>query len=472
MHDLDRPPMTYSFKPLNGASLPAPEEPAHSHMKGEAPAATRTQRILVTNAMALNGGDAAILQATLSMLRQAFGTGASFTVYDMRASATARYYPQLSFRPQLFTEIERLSERRVVQIAISLGVLALTRLRHTSFGRKLVRRLPAELRRSLADYAEADLIVSSGGTYLVPHYEVYSKVFDFLVALALRRPLILFTQSLGPFPAGKRRLFLRYVLRRAHLILVRDEKSRRQLEDLGIPASRVRLCADAAFALAPAAPAGRSLPVSRNHWRVAISVRDWPHFRNQPSGPGMEKYLTSIASLVEYLVERYSAKITFISTCQGTPEYWTDDGRTAERVIRRLSDRVARHVECDRAFHSPEQLIGKLRQHDFAVTTRLHVAILALCAGTPVLPIAYEFKTRELFERFGLGEATLDIESVSPERLIEAFEWAAAFWREQSETAWNKVAEERRSALDAVSHVETLFAGDAGADAGVATSVR
>lgn len=470
MHDLDHPPAAYAFKPLNGTSHSASLETTHAGTTRKAAPAARTPNILVTNAMALNGGDAAILQATLSMLRAAFGAATSVTVYDMRASAAARYYPELSFRPQLFSEIERLSKRRIVQIVASLGILTLAHLRHTSLGQKLSRRLPHNLQQSLADYAEADLIVSSGGTYLVPHYEVYSKIFDFLVALALRRPLVLFTQSLGPFQSGKRRLLLRYVFRRAHLILARDEKSLRQLQDLGIPGDRVRLCADAAFALAPAGREGRSLPASRNRWRVAISVRDWPHFRNQPSGPGMEKYLTSVASLTEYLVERYQAEITFISTCQGTPEYWTDDGQTAERVVRRLPEHIADHVKCDRAFHTPERLIDRLAQHDFVVTTRLHAGILSLCAGTPVLPIAYEFKTRELFERLGLGEATLDIEEVSPERLTEAFERAAAFWRSQAEEIWSKVAEERLSALAAVSHLAALAAADGTQEPGAATS--
>jgi colanic acid/amylovoran biosynthesis protein len=38
------------------------------------------------------------------------------------------------------------------------------------------------------------------------------------------------------------------------------------------------------------------------------------------------------------------------------------------------------------------------------------MAILGICAGVPVLPIAYEFKTRELFRSLGLEEWVTDIE--------------------------------------------------------------
>jgi colanic acid/amylovoran biosynthesis protein len=49
----------------------------------------------------------------------------------------------------------------------------------------------------------------------------------------------------------------------------------------------------------------------------------------------------------------------------------------------------------------------------------MHAAILALCAGTPVVPISYEFKTKELFGSLGLPELVIDIEEVTASGLIE-----------------------------------------------------
>ena len=43
---------------------------------------------------------------------------------------------------------------------------------------------------------------------------------------------------------------------------------------------------------------------------------------------------------------------------------------------------------------------------DFVVATRMHMMILSLCVGTPVLPIAYEFKTKELAARLGIADVT------------------------------------------------------------------
>ncbi len=52
----------------------------------------------------------------------------------------------------------------------------------------------------------------------------------------------------------------------------------------------------------------------------------------------------------------------------------------------------------------------------------MHAGILALIAGTPVLPIAYEFKTHELFARLGMAEWVQDIESVTGASLRSALD--------------------------------------------------
>ncbi|HEY4343348.1 MAG TPA: polysaccharide pyruvyl transferase family protein [Parvibaculum sp.] len=410
------------------------------------------RNILITNAIALNGGDAAILHATIDILRREFGDDVHFIVHDMAAKASNRYYPQIAFRNDIYSGVTDWARGRVKPAIAALGILAIAGLMRIMPG-GAAKFLPEALRETLADYAKADLVVSSGGTYLVPHYSLTSKLLDFLIAEALGKPRILFTQSLGPFQSIGHRRLLRWLLRRATLVLVRDQLSLRHLDELGIPRQRVRLCADAAFALARSDLPDRAFPPSRGRWRVAISVRDWPHFHAGSRQDGMERYFTALSTLVADLTERWHAEVTFISTCQGTPEYWTDDARTAEEIVERLPHRVRGHVTIDRSFRQPARLIAELSTYDLTVATRLHAAILSLCAGTPVLPISYEFKTTELFRGFGLGEATIDVEDISPEAILVAFAKAASFWSEHADEAWAKVATARQSAFDAGGHI-------------------
>jgi colanic acid/amylovoran biosynthesis protein len=43
----------------------------------------------------------------------------------------------------------------------------------------------------------------------------------------------------------------------------------------------------------------------------------------------------------------------------------------------------------------------------------MHSAILSLCAGTPTLGLAYEFKMEELFKNLVMSELVLSIQSVN-----------------------------------------------------------
>ena len=68
------------------------------------------------------------------------------------------------------------------------------------------------------------------------------------------------------------------------------------------------------------------------------------------------------------------------------------------------------------------ELRRKLGEYDLVVATRMHAAVLALSAGTPVFPIAYEFKTTELFARLGFADVVQDIESLSPTRIVKGLD--------------------------------------------------
>jgi len=120
------------------------------------------------------------------------------------------------------------------------------------------------------------------------------------------------------------------------------------------------------------------------------------------------------------LVREYRASVTFVSTCQGRPEYRFDDSVVAAETAATLPSDVLRLVTVDQESRSPYELQEFLTCFDLAIATRMHMAILSLNAGTPVLPIAYEFKTRELFRVLEMEEWCLDIDKLTPSLLSGA----------------------------------------------------
>ncbi len=372
-------------------------------------------KIIIANTAVLNTGDAAILSGTIGILRRAFGQTIDVVAYDQQASAAGRYYRGIEFRPILYEQIMRWTGRRWFKPGVMLFLLIAAAWR-SPLKTALGKMLPQTLRASMDEFATADLILAAGGTYLVPHYRTFPKILDLLAAWAMRRPFALFTQSLGPFHSSRDRL-LKFVLRRARLILVRDKQSRQHLEALGIGLDRVAECADSAFALVESAASAS--PVPGRPLNVAVSVRDWPHIKLSGVG-GMNDYLDAVADAVRWLVEERDASVTFLSTCQGAAEYWTDDSRTAGEVVQRLPEAIRGRVRINAEFHSPYEMLKLIGEFDVVVATRMHMAILAMCAGVPVLPIAYEFKTNELFGGFSLGRFVQHIGSITGDNLCFA----------------------------------------------------
>jgi colanic acid/amylovoran biosynthesis protein len=413
-------------------------------------------RLLITNCVVLNGGDAAILYALLDRLRAAIGCEPEVVVIDDQPEAVSRRYPGLDARPRLDATFRH--PPRVPVLGQLVAELQRVRLVAGAWcigqGKPRLPRLwlGSAQRGALEAFNRSAAVISTGGTYLVERYPIAGRMLELEVALAMRLPLVLFTQSLGPFTQRAHRRRMRAIASRARLVLVRDELSRRHLADLGVRANRLHVVADAAFALSADPPQRAD-----GRFRVAVSVRDWPYASGDAATTN-ERYRDAIRDTVEALVTKRGAEVTFISTCQGTPEYWANDAAVAAAIAGRVDPSIRSHVYVDSAFHRPQELLDTLAGFDLVVATRMHMAILALVAGVPVFPIAYESKTRELFDRLQMGQWVRELEELKApafredvERFLDQLPALIVPLREA-------VNRERRSALataDLLAHVLT-----------------
>lgn len=396
-------------------------------------------KILITNIVTLNAGDAAILYAMVDVLRTAFGDDTEFVVYDKHGDAPARYYPDLEFRKLLY--LSREAHGRDFKLGLWSAKHGIPLLPQVL--------LSSTERRDISEYKNADLIVSSGGTYLVENYSLAARIFDYQLSLYLGKPLVFFTQSLGPFANPQNRAELLPIFQESIAVLVRDEQSYANLEELGVDKTRIHLAADAVFALSdvPAIEAAKTNGRSAERLRVAISVREWKHFKTIDPAEGMKRYIESLRGLTTYLVEKHHADVTYISTCQGMPEYWTDDSKLAQIIVDGLPESIRESVSVDSSFRRPAELAATLKNYNLVIATRMHMAIIALSVGTPVLPIAYEFKMHGLFERLGQARWVQDIESVSGAVLIEKLEEFLAALPELRQPLFTAVRREHASAI-------------------------
>ena len=431
-------------------------------------------RILIINTVMLNGGDSAILHATMDVLRRQFGADTTFVVHESQPDIATRFYPELTLRTRAYRVVSHL-DKPVGRREKLVTDFRLTRFRIacelrargiTAIPPLLVR--PAE-QRLMDDFMDADVVVTTGGTYLVEHYNFTSRLFAIETARRLRRPLVFFTQSLGPFTRPETRRAVAQAVNGATLVLLRDERSLGHLRDIGARDDHLHVTSDVVFAMADqaavcAARTCGAFPAERADGgapRVAVSVRAWSHFKHMSADAGMAAYREAMCAVITRLVKQYGARVTFISSCQGVPGYWADDSRTAREIVAMLPPAICSAVDIDCDFHRPAELATKLREFDLLVTTRLHMAILALGVGTLVFPVSYEFKTRELFDRLGVGEYVHDMEGVDADAFVRTlgdFLHNAASVRE---TMFAGVEIERKRAIESAALVSAALGANA-----------
>ena len=374
-------------------------------------------KCLIVNAVSLNAGDAAILEGIVRSLQDAYDGALEITVSDDAPEIAARHYPHLTFIPALRTLPGRRGPRWVRRIEASLRkwrIAAAVNLLECS-PRLAHALLDNRAREHVAHVRAADIIVSTGGTYLVEHYRMARRIHEIQIAQALGKPTYLMTQSAGPFRRRSNRRKIAVMANRCEAVFLRDERSRRHLLEIGVPPEKLFVCPDLAFVLAEERAPVRAAASDRP--RVAVSVRDWKHFGQRGRVAGMARYREAVAAAVRELHD-LGAHITFLSTCQGIQEYWTDDSRFAAALVAKLVPDLP-NVTVDSDFHSPGELVSLLGSFDLVLATRMHFGILALAAGTPTAAIAYEYKTAELFAALDLSDFVLDIQDIEAADLCD-----------------------------------------------------
>ncbi|MGL5832075.1 MAG: polysaccharide pyruvyl transferase family protein, partial [Waterburya sp.] len=223
--------------------------------------------------------------------------------------------------------------------------------------------------------------------------------------------------------------------------------------------SKISVVADAAFALAnwETLEAAKNVQNTVSPRKIAISVRDWRYFKTVDPEVGIARYIEALVVLTTHLVEKYQAQITYISSCQGIPEYWKDDSEFALNITSQLAPEITPFVIVNRDFHDPETLVQLISEYDLVIATRLHMAILSLGTGVPVFPIIYEFKTEELFTKIGQQSWMIDIEEMDATILIERVDSLINALPQVRQQLFTKIQQERASAWKASALVRQAF---------------
>lgn len=268
---------------------------------------------------------------------------------------------------------------------------------------------------------DSDLIISSPGGFL-QDYNIFSSLIPnlFLIFLSevLQKPVIVYAQSIGPFRNRILRALCKFILNRVDIIILREEISKKYLEEADISRPKVFITADATFSIEP--PQYR-----RERYREKLlrftSCEDGRtlagvtvlgnYFLSRKRHKLMESYVKSLATAIDYVIDKLNAIAIFV------PQVSSQSERSLTHLVAGLVKNKDRVAIIDEDL-PPEELMKFIGCMDLFVGTRMHSNIFALIMNVPVVAIGYEHKTRGIMRMLGLENWVLDMEKINEHELV------------------------------------------------------
>jgi polysaccharide pyruvyl transferase WcaK-like protein len=259
---------------------------------------------------------------------------------------------------------------------------------------------------------QADLVMSTGGhrvtTLLVPD-AVFPATFDMAIALLRQKPLVLWSQSIGPlsFRQPENRKMIETILSRAWRILIRDEVSEEELSKIGVSMKNVSQTPESVLGLFDVVE--RPIKPCDRERVMGVSV----YMSQKRSLEENEAYINSISALVDHAAQDgYSVRFFPMEMAEV-------DRPCIEQIIARCKNKEA----CSIVEGYPETVehMTGVSQCRLFLGHKTHSVVFALTMGTPLIAIAYHQKTQDFMEQFGLGEYCVPEADTDSGKLIELF---------------------------------------------------
>lgn len=273
--------------------------------------------------------------------------------------------------------------------------------------------------KTIEAYRSADIVISCGGSFVTDTYffSLYKTLYGYFITKQLKKPLVLYAQTIGPFRFHFYKKLTSWILNKADIIITRDEKSYELLKKIGVN-TEIHSSVDAAINLPPADKdmlAIESLP--KDKFLVGISTREWIYPGISDKNAQIKQYIKTMAKISDYLIQKYDAHIVFLSTCFGEDNYRFNDVEMALNIHKLMEHQ--KNVTIVKKPYSASEIKTLFGQMDICICTRMHTLIFATTMYVPSIGIKYEFKTHEYMKMLELDKYTVDIVNIKYEEIKE-----------------------------------------------------
>jgi colanic acid/amylovoran biosynthesis protein len=305
-------------------------------------------------------------------------------------------------------------------------------LRHHLFvivaGALLYRVAPwAVLRRRLADWIpwisaleKTDLVGDvRGGDSFSDIYGLKRLLLASLPVLSViwvKRSLVLFPQTYGPFKSRTSRWIARWIIRNSTTIIARDKESQRVAQELAAPGQKILLTPDVAFALyadvmQTALFDNCAVPEPIPDNCIGLNVNGLM-FNGGYTGKNMFglklDYRAFLSELARTLLEIHPGPLLLVPHTYAPFGDIESDNEACHLLKESLPVLLRPRVRIVTGSYDAHQLKGIISRCGFFVGSRMHSCIAALSQGVPCVGVAYSMKFRGVFDSVGMADWVVD----------------------------------------------------------------
>ncbi|MCE5278148.1 MAG: polysaccharide pyruvyl transferase family protein [Planctomycetaceae bacterium] len=276
--------------------------------------------------------------------------------------------------------------------------------------------------------ASSDAVYCSGGGNLNDKWltsELVPRCTLYRVAHALRKPLIVSGQGIGPLKSRKGEALLARSMRWARIIGCRDfSESRDLLLKLGLEQSKPVSLGDDATDLRVSPPqrireilqaeavTDDGKPLVAVHVRLHTFPQD---FRKHES-------VTRYVQTLDAMIEELDCRLLFIPITYARAKAYDQDMGDAFEIFTRLKNRNRCHFICREAY-SPPDMKGVVAACKLVVAFSYHAWVFGMTSGVPALGLFFgdyfRLKAEGFFAWYDRRQWAINIQSIQKESFLE-----------------------------------------------------
>lgn len=279
-----------------------------------------------------------------------------------------------------------------------------------------------------------------------------------LSVIWVKRSLVLFPQTYGPFKSRTARWIARRTIRNSTTVIARDKESQRIAQELAAPGQQVLLSPDVAFALHADVMDSAFFnfedspqPIPEN--AIGLNVNGLM-YNGGYTGKNMFglklDYRTFLTALATELLAHHPGPLLLVPHTYA-PAGDVESDNDASRLLKEsLPPALQARVWIVTGEYDCHQLKGIIARCGFFVGSRMHSCIAALSQSVPCVGVAYSMKFRGVFESVGAADWVVDGRSADNTSALIA---TMDLYLQRA----GKAAELRRNAAEARQFLQRIF---------------